>query len=166
MCSKELVQGLSLWAVAAWLTVTVDALYTAIDFISQLILVCVLAYDLVSTHAFFPFEMKFYRCWILWRKPLVLVVPGLFSLAFLGAYLQELQKLNDFRVNFTSSDFGNNPRLSDSISRLWYSGRASPSRLVRFSSCGILRPIFGYECPSHWSRRIQNRHRIPRHSRI
>ena len=110
--------------------------------------------------------MKFYRCWILWRKPLVLVVPGLFSLAFLGANLPKLQKLNNFRANFTSSDFSNNPRLPDSISRLWYSGRASYSPLVRFSSCGILHPIFVYECPSHWSHRIQSRQCIPRHSRI
>jgi len=55
MESKELVQGPSLWALAAWLNLAVNALYTAIDFISQSILVCVLTYDLVSTHAFFSF---------------------------------------------------------------------------------------------------------------
>jgi len=35
-----------------WLTVAIDALYTAIDFISQLILVSILTYDLFSTYVF------------------------------------------------------------------------------------------------------------------
>jgi len=46
-----------------WLTVANNGLYTAIDFISQLILL--------------------YRCWIMWRQPLVMVIPCFLSLAFL-----------------------------------------------------------------------------------
>ena len=41
--------------------------------------------------------MKLYRCWIMWRQPLVMVIPCLLSLAFLGAYLR---KLTDLRTNF------------------------------------------------------------------
>ena len=44
--------------------------------------------------------MKLYRCWILWRQPLVMVIPCILSLAFLGANLQML--ITDFRTNFTS----------------------------------------------------------------
>jgi len=53
-----------------WLGVANNALYTAIDFISQLILL--------------------YRCWIMWRQPLVMVIPSLLSLAFLGTALTTL----------------------------------------------------------------------------
>jgi hypothetical protein len=43
--------------------------------------------------------MKLYRCWIMWRHPLVMVIPCTLSLAFLGA---NLQKLTDFQTNFVS----------------------------------------------------------------
>jgi len=46
-----------------WMTIANNALYTAIDFISQLILL--------------------YRCWIMWRQLLVMVIPCILSLAFL-----------------------------------------------------------------------------------
>ena len=81
-----------------WLTITNNALYTAIDFISQLILVSVLKYNSFSVN-FLPFRMKLYRCWIMWCQPLVMVIPCLLSLGFLGAQTN-LLKLTDFRTNF------------------------------------------------------------------
>ena len=42
----------SVWAITNWLTVAGDSLYTAIDLISQLILVRALTYELFSTHVF------------------------------------------------------------------------------------------------------------------
>jgi len=53
-----------------WMTIANNFLYTAIDFISQLILL--------------------YRCWIMWRQPLVMVIPCLISLAFLVTALTTL----------------------------------------------------------------------------
>jgi len=46
-----------------WLTIAENTLYTAIDFVSQLVLL--------------------YRCWIMWREPLVMVIPCILSFAFL-----------------------------------------------------------------------------------
>ena len=43
--------------------------------------------------------MKLYRCWIMWLQPLVMVIPCLLSLAFIGA---DLQKSTDFQTNFVS----------------------------------------------------------------
>ena len=37
--------------------------------------------------------MKLYRCWIMWHQPLVMIIPCILSLAFLGAVLH---KLTDF----------------------------------------------------------------------
>ena len=34
--------------------------------------------------------MKLYRCWIIWRQPLVMIIPCFSSLAFLGASLHKL----------------------------------------------------------------------------
>jgi len=60
----------SLESAVEWMTIADNALYTAIDFISQLILL--------------------YRCWIMWRQPLVMVIPCLISLAFLVTALTTL----------------------------------------------------------------------------
>jgi len=46
-----------------WITIASDALYITIDSISQSILL--------------------YRCWILWRQPLVMVIPCILSLGYL-----------------------------------------------------------------------------------
>ena len=66
-----------------------NALYTCVDFISQVILVNFLTYDSVSTTdaSGFPFSIKIYRCWIIWSQPRVMVVPILLTLAFLGTNL-------------------------------------------------------------------------------
>ena len=40
--------------------------------------------------------MKLYRCWIMWRQPLVMAIPCILSLAFLGTSLHEL---TDFQTN-------------------------------------------------------------------
>jgi len=60
----------SLVSAVDWVTIVVNFLYTAIDFISQLILL--------------------YRCWIMWRQPLVMIIPCLISLAFLVTALTTL----------------------------------------------------------------------------
>jgi hypothetical protein len=60
----------SLDSAVAWMTIANNALYTSIDFISQLILL--------------------YRCWIMWRQPLIMVVPCILSLAFLVTALTTL----------------------------------------------------------------------------
>ena len=44
-------------------------------------------------------NLKLYRCWIMWGQPLVMVIPCILSLAFLGANLQK-KKLTDFQTNF------------------------------------------------------------------
>ena len=73
-----------------------DALYTCVDFISQVILVNLPTYESVSTTdaSGFPFSIKIYRCWILWRddwrRPWIMVVPILLTLAFSGANLHNL----------------------------------------------------------------------------
>ena len=70
-----------------------NALFTCVDFISQVILVNLLTYDPVSTTdaSGFFFSLKIYRCWILWRRqPWVMIVPILLTLAFLGANLHNL----------------------------------------------------------------------------
>ncbi|KAF8798615.1 hypothetical protein BYT27DRAFT_6897033 [Phlegmacium glaucopus] len=59
-----------LWGSSAWLNVSADALYIAIDFISQAIL--------------------FYRCWVMWRQLWVLVVPAIISIAFLVVSLMTI----------------------------------------------------------------------------
>jgi len=48
---------------ADWMVIANNALYTVIDFISQVVLL--------------------YRCWIMWLQPLVMVIPCLLSLAFI-----------------------------------------------------------------------------------
>jgi len=45
--------GVREFTIITWLAVAVDALFIAIDLISQLILVSLLKYDLVSTYVFF-----------------------------------------------------------------------------------------------------------------
>jgi len=60
----------SLDSAVAWMTIANNALYTSIDFISQLILL--------------------YRCWIMWRQPFIMVVPCILSLAFLVTALTTL----------------------------------------------------------------------------
>jgi len=60
----------SLESAASWMVIANNALYTAIDFITQLILL--------------------YRCWIMWRQPLVMVIPSILSLAFLATALTTL----------------------------------------------------------------------------
>jgi hypothetical protein len=67
-------------------------LYICVDFISQVILVNFLTYDSVSTTdaSGFPFSIKIYRYWIIWRQPWVMVVPILLTLAFLGDNLHNL----------------------------------------------------------------------------
>ena len=64
-----------------------NALYTFVDFISQVILVKFLTYYSISTTdaSGFPFSIKVYRCWLIWRQPRVMVVPILLTFAFLGA---------------------------------------------------------------------------------
>jgi hypothetical protein len=67
-----------------------NALYTCIDFFSQVILVNFLTYDhtVPNTDASgCPFSIKIYRCWMMWRQPWVMVVPIVLILAFLGANL-------------------------------------------------------------------------------
>jgi len=60
----------TLESAVAWMTIANNFLYTAIDLISQLILL--------------------YRCWIMWRQPLVMVIPCILSLAFLVIALTTL----------------------------------------------------------------------------
>jgi hypothetical protein len=62
------------------MTIGNNALYTAIDFISQIILL--------------------YRCWIMWRQPLVMVVPCLLSFAFLVTALTTL----GFNIKFIADN--------------------------------------------------------------
>ena len=92
-----LVEG-SLNSAIDWITIAVNALYTAVDFISQIILVSIFNIQ-ISRLISPPFLMKLYRCWIMWRQPLVMVIPCIISLAFLGAYLQ---KLTGLQTNFAS----------------------------------------------------------------
>jgi hypothetical protein len=70
-----------------------NVLYTCVDFISQGILVTG-EFSYISVHTTdasgFPFSIKIYRCWIIWRQPWVMVVPILLTLAFLGANLPNL----------------------------------------------------------------------------
>ena len=69
-----------------------NALYTCVDFISQVILVKFLTCDSVPTTDArgFPSSIKIYRCWIIWCRPWVMVVPILLTLAFLGTNLNNL----------------------------------------------------------------------------
>ena len=69
-----------------------NTLYICNDLILQVILVNFLTYDSVSTNdaSGFPFSIKIYRCWIMWHRPWVMVVPILLTLAFLGANLSNL----------------------------------------------------------------------------
>jgi len=78
----------SLDSAASWLTIATNALYTAIDFISQLILL--------------------YRCWIMWRQPLVMVIPCILSISFLVTTLTIL----GYNIKFVADDV---PELPD-----WY----------------------------------------------
>jgi len=77
----------SLDSVLGWTTIANNALYTAIDFISELILL--------------------YRCWIMWRQPLVMVIPCILSLGFLVTALTTL--------GFQIKDLADNLPLPD-----WY----------------------------------------------
>jgi len=70
----------SLQSADNWLGIANNAIYTAIDFISQLILL--------------------YRCWIMWHQPLVMVIPCLLSLAFLVTALTTL----GFNIRFVADD--------------------------------------------------------------
>ena len=88
-------QGIDSYSAYIWTTIG-NALYIAVDFISQLILVSVLKHTILFQLIFFP---KLYRCWILWRQPLVMVIPCILSLGYLGA---NLRKLTDFQTNFAS----------------------------------------------------------------
>ena len=77
---------------SVWVITASNILYACIDLISQIILVNFLTYDLVSTTdaSGFPFKIKIYRCWIIWRQPWVMVVPILLTVAFLGTNLHNL----------------------------------------------------------------------------
>jgi len=69
-----------------WMTVANNAVYIAIDFISQLIL--------------------FYRCWIMWHKLYIMVVPCILSLAFLVAALTTLGfQIKDIADNLPVPDW-------------------------------------------------------------
>ena len=81
-----------------WMVILNNALYTAIDFNTQLILVSVLNIQIFLA-SIYVFLMKLYRCWIMWRQPLVMVIPCILSLAFLGA---NLQTITNFQTNFAS----------------------------------------------------------------
>jgi len=70
LITTMVLQENSLGSAVDWLTIAANSLYTAIDFISQAILI--------------------YRCWIMWRQPLVMVFPCLFTLAFLATALTTL----------------------------------------------------------------------------
>ena len=95
-CTAYLVVDITAYQTNAlgWLLAS-DVLYTWVDFISQVILVNFLACDVIrvsTTDASgFPFSIKIYRCWMVWRKPWVMVVPILLTLAFLGANLHNLK---------------------------------------------------------------------------
>ena len=77
------------------------------------------------------FYMKLYRCWIMWRQPLVMVIPCILSLAFLGANLtkinwfSELTLHHSHRVIFFFSVSWSQEQRSSSISIifqwLWHS---------------------------------------------
>ena len=85
-----------------WMSVANNGLYTAIDFISQLILVsCVsFIYNFFSRPMFNYFLfLKLYRCWIMWHRLLIMVIPCLLSLTFLGTVLTKCY----FRTNFIHS---------------------------------------------------------------
>ena len=75
-----------------WVLFASSALYTFVDFISQVILVNFLhtIYFLTTDASGFRFLIKIFRCWIMWRQPWVMVVPILLTLAFLGANLHYL----------------------------------------------------------------------------
>jgi len=60
----------SLIPAVQWMTIANNTLYTAIDFISELVLL--------------------YRCWIMWRQPLIMVFPCLLSFGFLVTALTTL----------------------------------------------------------------------------
>jgi len=70
LITTMVLQENSLDFAVAWLTIAANSLYTAIDLISQLILL--------------------YRCWIMWRQPLVMVLPCLLTVAFLVTALTTL----------------------------------------------------------------------------
>jgi len=70
LITSLVLQENSLDSAVNWITIAANSLYTAIDFISQAILI--------------------YRCWIMWRQPLVMVLPCLFTLAFLATALTTL----------------------------------------------------------------------------
>jgi len=70
----------SLLSAVNWMTIANNALYTAIDSISQFILL--------------------YRCWIMWRQPLVMVIPCTISLAFLVTALTTL----GFNIKFVADN--------------------------------------------------------------
>jgi len=71
------------WSTYDWLVIASNALYTCIDLISQFILL--------------------YRCWIMWRQPLVMIIPCLLSLAFLVTALTTL----GFNIKFVADDVPN-----------------------------------------------------------
>jgi len=68
--TMEVLNETSLIPAVEWMTIANNFLYTAIDLISQLILL--------------------YRCWIMWRQPLIMVIPCILSLAFLVIALTTL----------------------------------------------------------------------------
>ena len=103
--------------------------------------------------------MKLYRCWIMWRQLWIMVFPCMLTFACLGA---NLQKLTDFKLTFPHSYRINDTQLADDKS----SEGAATSRLVFFSSYGILLYIMGRQRACHCSHHIQNHHRIPGRSGI
>ena len=75
-----------------WDMLASDILYTCIDLISQVTLVSYLHTTLIRSPLMRValFSMKIYRCWVLWRRPWVMVIPILLTVAFLGANLHNL----------------------------------------------------------------------------
>jgi hypothetical protein len=71
----------SLVSTDAWLTISLNFLYTFVDFISQSILL--------------------YRCWIMWHQILVMVIPCLMTLAFLVTALTTL----GFQINGVADNY-------------------------------------------------------------
>ena len=96
----------------------------------------------------------------MWGQLLVMVIPCILSLAFLGA---TLQKLPDFRLILHRSHRIDDPQYPDQRNNTEFQ-RSTP--LVFFSSYGILLPINDRERTCHWSHRIQNYHRVQRGSGI
>ena len=95
----------------------------------------------------------------MWRKPLVMILPCILSVAFLGAHLQ---KSTDFRLTLLLSYHIDDPWFPNQN----YSGSSATSTLVFVGSYGILLFIVGRERPCHCSPRVQNHYRIPRRSGI